>query len=247
MQRKIFQMPETLTEERLYHLMRKAGRQATLMDVIMLDAQDNSLEIKREETKQLELQLMHEKLRLQETTKQERIKANHQYRMEQLKQVNQSTLPVVPDIEPHQPAESESVGEHDTAMIDQTELVVAPAPALTPASATAPAAVAEPLNKEALLNKFIRDHCIQGFECRGPVKTFLSDFQRVAKVYPLAQIWLNNAMQVRGFPRQKLPNFDADGKRPIVYIGISSNVQNSGWRSKRLCDMRSMRGAILSN
>jgi hypothetical protein len=30
------------------------------------------------------------------------------------------------------------------------------------------------------------------------------------------------------FPRQKLPNFDADGKRPIVYIDISSNVQNSG-------------------
>jgi hypothetical protein len=121
-QREIFQMPETLTEERLYHLMRKASRQATSVDVTMSDVHDNTMDIEKEKTKQLELRV-----------EQERIKAktaewDHQYRMEQLKRVNQGTLPVVPDLKPAQALDTESVGDHNTTMIDQTELVVVPTP-----------------------------------------------------------------------------------------------------------------------
>jgi hypothetical protein len=121
-QREILEKPETLTKERLYHLMRKASRQATSVDVMMSDVHDNTLDIEKEKTKQLELRVEQERIKAKTA------KWDHQYRMEQLKRVNQGTLPVVPDLKPEQALNTESVGDHDTMMIDQTEPVVVPTP-----------------------------------------------------------------------------------------------------------------------
>jgi hypothetical protein len=128
-QREIFQMHETLTKKRLYHLMRKVRRQATSMDVIKSDVHDKTLDIEKEKMKQLELRVEQERIKVE----QEKIKAktaewDHQYRMERLKRVNQGTLPVVPDLKREQASDTESVGDHDTTMIDQTEPVVVLAP-----------------------------------------------------------------------------------------------------------------------
>jgi hypothetical protein len=115
-QRETFLMPETLTEGKLYHLMRKACRQSASVDVLMSDAHDNMLEIEREKTKQLGLKLDHDA---------KIARLDHKYRMAQLKRMNQSTPPIVP------------MGtESGAAPIKQTKPVVNQAPAPTPKSET---------------------------------------------------------------------------------------------------------------
>jgi hypothetical protein len=80
-QRETFLMPDTLTEERLYYLMRKACRQSASPDIVMSDTHD-SVEIEREKTQQLQLQLQ---LQLQRDVELEKYRMDHEYRMEILK------------------------------------------------------------------------------------------------------------------------------------------------------------------
>ncbi|GAQ92650.1 hypothetical protein KFL_010840020 [Klebsormidium nitens] len=78
-QRETSLMPDTMTEERLYFLMRKACRQSASQDIVMSDSHDY-LEIEREKTQQMQLQVQ-----LQRDVELEKYRMDHEYRMEVFK------------------------------------------------------------------------------------------------------------------------------------------------------------------
>lgn len=193
----------------------------------MADANDNTLEIEREKTKQLKLQVKLGQAReatkqKQETFKAKKAKWDHEYRMQQLNVVGHNAPLVVANPSPEEAQDTksaESVAEPQTTEILQTDNIVAQ---------VLDSVVEQAEDADTELDRFIGEYCSQGLNLQESVTKFLADFKHFASSQSVTPTWLNEAMRVRRFPKKKLSTFNEAGKRPLVYAGIASNYHTSG-------------------